>query len=121
MDDKHGLKAAADRGIALGEIGNTLLFENEYIRLWEVRLEPGQTIDFHIHYHPYLVVSLGGGDNEIETIFGRKISTNEPAGSFVFINEMREVHRLTNKANVTYLSRLIELKSVTWSNVGSAQ
>ena len=38
MDDKHGLKAAADRGIALGEIGNTLLFENEYIRLWEVRL-----------------------------------------------------------------------------------
>jgi hypothetical protein len=121
MDDKFGLKAAADRGIALGKIGTTLLFENDYIRLWEVRLEPSQIIDFHIHYHPYLVVSLGGGDNEIETIFGKKISTNEPAGSFVFINEMREVHRLTNKAKVTYLSRLIELKSVTWSTQGSTQ
>ena len=88
--------------------------------MWEVRLEPGGTLEFHIHYHPYLVVSLGGGENEIETIFGRKISTDEPAGSFVFIDEMRAVHRLTNKAKVTYFSRLIELKSVTWSTEGPA-
>ena len=115
MDDKFGLKAAADRGIKLREIGDKILLENEHIRMWEVRLEPGQTLGFHIHYHPYVVVSLGGGENEIETIFGKKITTNEPAGSYVFINEMREVHQLTNKSNVTYLSRLIEIKSVTWS------
>jgi quercetin dioxygenase-like cupin family protein len=114
MDDKSGLKLAADRRIILGQVGDEILFENEYIRMWEVRLEPGQTIAFHIHYHPYLVVSLGGGENEIETIFGQKIPTQEPIGSFVFINEMRPVHRLTNKSNITYLSRLIELKSVTW-------
>jgi hypothetical protein len=114
MDDKSGLKLASDRGIALGQVGDRILFENEHIRMWEVRLEPGQTIAFHIHYHPYLVVSLGGGENEIETIFGQKIPTHEPTGSFAFINEMRPVHQLTNKANVTYLSRLIELKSVTW-------
>jgi quercetin dioxygenase-like cupin family protein len=115
MDDQYGLKAAADRGIALGAIGDKILFENEHVRVWEVRLEPGQTIDFHIHYHPYLVVSLGGGENEIETIFGKKISTNEPLGSVVFIDEMRAVHRLTNKSKITYLSRLIEMKSTTWS------
>jgi hypothetical protein len=115
MDDKFGLKTAADRGVTLGEIGQKILFENDLVRVWEIRLEPGETIDFHIHYHPYLVVSLGGGENEIETIFGKKISTQEPLGSFVFINEMREVHRLTNKAKVAYFSRLIEIKSVTWS------
>jgi quercetin dioxygenase-like cupin family protein len=114
MDDKSGLKLAADRGIILAQVGDEILFENEYIRMWEVRLEPGQTIAFHIHYHPYLVVSLGGGENEIETIFGQKIPTQEPIGSFVFINEMRPVHRLTNKSSITYISRLIELKSVTW-------
>jgi len=114
MDDALGLKTAKDRGIVLGEVGQRILLENDYIRMWEVRLEPGQTIDFHIHYHPYLVVSLGGGENEIETIFGKCIPTDEPAGSFVFIDEMRPVHRLTNKSNVTYLSRLIEIKSVTW-------
>jgi hypothetical protein len=115
VDDRFGLEAAADRGVRLGEIGQKILFENELVRVWEIRLEPGETIDFHIHYHPYLVVSLGGGENEIETIFGKKIATQEPLGSFVFINEMREVHRLTNKSDVTYLSRLIEIKSITWS------
>jgi len=115
MEDKFGLKAAAERGIKLRDIGDKILLENEFIRMWEVRLEPGQTLGFHIHYHPYVVVSLSGGENEIETISGRKITTDEPAGSYVFINEMREVHRLTNKANVTYLSRLIEMKSVAWS------
>jgi hypothetical protein len=114
MDDALGLKTAKDRDITLGEVGQKILLENEYIRMWEVRLEPGETHDFHIHHHPYLVVSLGGGENEIETIFGKRIPTDEPAGSFVFIDEMRAVHRLTNKSNVTYLSRLIEIKSVTW-------
>jgi len=115
MEDKFGLKAAAERGIKLRDIGDKILLENEFIRMWEVRLEPGQTLGFHIHYHPYVVISLSGGENEIETISGRKITTDEPAGSYVFINEMREVHRLTNKAAVTYLSRLIEMKSITWS------
>ncbi len=115
MDDKYGLKATADRGITLREIGDKILLENDLIRMWEVKLEPGKTLGFHIHYHPYTVVSLSGGTNEIETISGRKITTEEPAGSYVFINEMREVHQLTNKSNVTYLSRLIEIKSVTWT------
>lgn len=115
MDDRLGLKAAAERGVTLGNVGDKILFENEHIRMWEVRLEPGKTIDFHIHYHPYLVVSLSGGENEIETIFGKRIPADEPQGSFVFIDEMRAVHRLTNKSNVVYLSRLIEIKSVTWT------
>jgi len=28
---------------------------------------------------------------------------------------MRAVHRLTNRSNVSYLSRLIDMKSVTWT------
>ena len=111
----YGLKLAAERGIALGEVGQRILLENDLVRVWEIRLDPGETVDFHIHYHPYLVISLGGGENEIETIFGQRIKTDEPLGSAVFINEMRAVHRLTNRAEVPYISRLIELKSVRWS------
>ena len=115
MSDASGVKLAAERGIVLGQVGDRILFENEHIRMWEVRLEPGQTIPFHIHHHPYLIVSLGGGENEIETIFGNKITTHEPLGALVFMNEMRPVHRLTNRSDVRYLSRLIELKSVRWT------
>src|SRR5712692_4768259 len=115
MSDSYGLKTAAERGIALGPIGHRIVLENEHVRIWEVRLEPGETIDFHIHYHPYVVISLGGGENEIETIFGQKIKVQEPLGSTVFIDDMRPVHRLTNRSNVTYLSRLVELKHIRWS------
>jgi hypothetical protein len=115
MADTYGLARAKERGIKLGEVGQRIVLENEHVRVWEIRLEPGETIDFHIHYHPYLVISLGGGENEIETVFGQHIKTDEPVGSTVFMNEMRPVHRLTNRANVAYVSRLIELKHVRWS------
>jgi hypothetical protein len=115
MSDKTGIKTAAEKGIKLREIGQRIVLENEHVRVWEINLDPGETIDFHIHFHPYVVISLGGGENEIETIFGDKITVDEQLGSTVFINEMRPVHRLTNRAKVRYLSRLIELKSVRWS------
>ena len=114
MSDKYGLKRAVEKSIALRDIGTRIVLENEHVRVWEVNLEPGETLDFHIHYHPYVVISLGGGENEIETIFGEHIKTDEPLGSTVFINEMRAVHRLTNRAKVPYLSRLIELKHIRW-------
>jgi hypothetical protein len=115
MEDKTGIRTAAEKGITLGEIGQRIVLENEHVRIWEINLDPGETIDFHIHFHPYIVISLGGGENEIETIFGKKINVNEPLGSTVFIDDMRPVHRLTNRDKVRYLSRLIEIKSVRWS------
>ena len=115
MSDKSGVKLAAHRRISLGPIGHHIVLENEHVRVWEVRLAPGETIDFHIHHHPYLITSLGGGENEIETIFGEKITVQEPLGSTVFMNKMRPVHRLTNHSDSAYASRLIELKHITWS------
>ena len=115
MFDKFGIAEAAKRGIKLGQVGQRIVLENEHVRIWEINLDPGETIEFHIHYHPYVVISLGGGENEIETIFGDRIKTVEELGSTVFINEMRAVHRLTNHAKIPYLSRLIELKNVRWT------
>ncbi len=115
MPDKFGIAEAGKRGIELRQVGQRIVFENEHVRIWEINLDPGETIDFHIHYHPYVVISLGGGENEIETIFGDRIKTVEELGSTVFINEMRAVHRLTNRATIPYLSRLIELKNIRWT------
>ena len=79
MSDKTGIRTAAEKGIKLGEIGQRIVLENEHVRVWEINLDPGETIDFHIHFHPYLVISLGGGENEIETIFGDKITVERAA------------------------------------------
>jgi len=114
MSDTHGLERAREMGITLREVGHRIVLENEHVRIWEVLLAPGETHEFHIHYHPYIVISLGGGANEVETIFGDKRATYEPSGATVFIDGMRPVHRLANKAKIPYLSRLVELKHVTW-------
>jgi hypothetical protein len=114
MSDIHGLERAKQMGLTLRDVGHRVVLENDHVRIWEVTLAPGETHEFHIHYHPYLVISLGGGENEVETIFGDKFATQEPSGATVFIDGMRPVHRLTNKAKIPYVSRLVELKHVTW-------
>jgi hypothetical protein len=114
MSDIHGLERAKQMGLTLRDVGHRIVLENDLVRIWEVTLAPGETHEFHIHYHPYIVISLGGGENEVETIFGSTFATHEPAGATVFIDGMRPVHRLTNKAKIPYVSRLVELKHVTW-------
>ncbi len=113
--DEAGVTAAAAKGIKLGEVGHRIVFENDHVRIWEVNLASGETIDYHLHYHPYVIISLQGGTNEIETVLGDKRTVQEPAGSTVFMNEMRPVHKLTNRDRITYLSRLIELKHIRWT------
>lgn len=43
-----------------GDIGTTLLFENDRVRVWELRLEPGERSDLHHHESDYVMVQLEG-------------------------------------------------------------
>ena len=42
-------------------IGTTLWFENEHVRVWEVRLEPGQRAPFHNHSQTYFWTCIDAG------------------------------------------------------------
>ena|SRR5829696_5354020 len=55
----HELAAAASNR----EIGTSLWFENDHVRVFEVRLEPGQRGPFHVHDATYFwtVVERGRG------------------------------------------------------------
>jgi len=44
----------------LGNIGTTLLFENDRVRVWELALVPGAKSDIHRHDLDYLIVQLEG-------------------------------------------------------------
>lgn len=44
----------------LGGVGTKVLFENEYCRVWEMDLAPGEAGDIHRHDHDYVLVILGG-------------------------------------------------------------
>src|SRR3989442_1161376 len=44
----------------LGNVATRLLFENERVKVWEMRLEPGESSDLHRHTLDYLLYILEG-------------------------------------------------------------
>jgi hypothetical protein len=53
--------AELDEARANGNIGTTLWFENEHVRVWEVRLERGQRAPFHSHGQTYFWTCIDPG------------------------------------------------------------
>lgn len=44
----------------LGDIANTLLFENDRVRIWEMRMEPGATGPVHEHELDHVLIQISG-------------------------------------------------------------
>ncbi len=48
-------------GDPIGQVANTILYEDDDVRIWEMNLEPGEHTDLHHHEHDYLLV-IDSGD-----------------------------------------------------------
>lgn len=44
----------------MGQVADRVLFEDENVRIWEMKLEPGEHSDLHHHEHPYYLVIFSG-------------------------------------------------------------
>jgi beta-alanine degradation protein BauB len=53
--------AELDQARANPSVGTSLWFENEHVRVWEVRLEPGQRAPFHSHGQTYFWTCIDPG------------------------------------------------------------
>ena len=54
-------------------VGSTLLSENERVRVWEIRLQPGERIGFHRHVLNYFWTSVTGGRGRQHVIGGKTV------------------------------------------------
>ena len=43
------------------QVGTRLLFENAQVRVWDLALDPGESLEKHIHHLPYFFVVESGG------------------------------------------------------------
>ena len=50
-----------------GSIGTKMLFENDRVRIWEVRLAPGQRGDLHRHELDHVLVQIHGDRVAVES------------------------------------------------------
>ena len=44
----------------VGDVAQRVLFEDEEVRIWEMKLEPGEYSDLHHHEHDYYLVVFEG-------------------------------------------------------------
>ena len=98
--------------VQLGEVGTSIVLENEHVRVWEVRLEPGETQAWHLHHHPYLVIAIEPANNRMDFLDGDPPREMDETVGRVVYREAGKVHMLTNRGQTRYVNRLIELKSV---------
>ena len=98
--------------VVLGDVGTSLVFENEQVRVWEVVLEPGQCQPWHLHHHPYLVVAIEGAHNRMDFLDGGEPRELHETPGRVVYREGGRPHMLTNQGQTRYVNRLIELKGM---------
>jgi hypothetical protein len=95
------------------DIGTSLLFENDHIRVFEVRLETGERGAFHIHDKPYFwtVVDEGRGLQRFPD--GTSIVHQYPLGETAYRAQSEDdplIHDLENVGETTLRFVTVELK-----------
>jgi hypothetical protein len=108
--EKFRAEHADDR---LGGVGTQVLFEDENVKIWEMKLEPGEHSDLHHHEHDYYLVILSGDEvagvppkgSGVDPFIGRI----PPQGNTVRVPKGGTEWAL-NVGKKTYREILIELK-----------
>lgn len=109
---RHQIATAPDgTEVVLGDIGNSVVFENDTVRVWEVVLEPGESQPWHLHHHPYLIVAIEGAENRMDFLDGDPPRELHETPGRVVYRESGRPHMLTNQGTTRYVNRLVELKT----------
>jgi hypothetical protein len=107
------------RKIVLAEIGQTVLLDNERVRVWEVALKPGETQPWHLHHNPYLVLCLESSPCHMDWLAGDPPRHIEETVGGVVFRPPSPVHMLTNDGDRAYRNRLVELKDLGEERTGA--
>jgi beta-alanine degradation protein BauB len=93
-----------------GPVGTRVIFENERVRVWEIELQPGETLPMHVHDLDYVVVGLSESPTMVEWEDGRREENRGHEVGHVVWRSRPHAHALTNIGTETYRNRVIELK-----------
>ncbi len=95
-------------------VGTKLMFENERIRVWDLALQPGESLEKHVHHEDYLFIVLQGGalvhvDDDDSS---KDVAVNYQTDQVVFLEAGEGLvhNRLENVGDEPYRNLVIELK-----------
>jgi beta-alanine degradation protein BauB len=99
----------------LGPIGTEVVFENDRVRVWELRLAPGEASAVHRHELDYMLVQLDGDriaaepEPDTKGAFNEYLEADVVKGAFVYITR-GGVETAKNIGTEYYREIIIELK-----------
>lgn len=101
----------ADAGIVTGGPGDQVLFENPYVRVWQLELQPGESTTLHCHVHPYLYVVLRPSTILVKYADGTEGRTQQEEGATVWagLDDATRTHALINVGGQPCVERVIEI------------
>lgn len=94
------------------EVGTQLLFENERVRVWDLRLAPGESTGLHWHEHDYLYVVIGDGRLQAADAEGNRRGASDMKDGEVRFSEVEgeAVHEAFNVGDGPWRNIVVELK-----------
>ncbi|MET0342398.1 MAG: cupin [Polyangiales bacterium] len=99
-------------------VGTRLLFENERVRVWEMRLAPGASCELHRHDSDYLFVNVAKARVTLFPDEGEPETSDVTPGSVTYTEVGTGiVHRLQNTGDTEHYEVLVELKGPSRSPV----
>jgi beta-alanine degradation protein BauB len=90
-----------------GPIGTEVIFENDQVRVWDMKVPAGGKKAWHHHKPDYVVT---GGKIELENVDGHTIIADDKIGGVIW-NDAGQKHELRNLCGQPYQNILVELKN----------
>lgn len=98
-----------------GDVATTLLFENDRVRIWEMRLEPGEDGALHEHELDHILVQISGDrmavvpDPKSKSVYNEYLEADVVPGQHFYI-ERGGIEVARNIGKQPFHEILIELK-----------
>ena len=99
----------------LGPIATEVIFENDRVRVWQLRLEPGERSAIHRHELDNVLIQISGGriaaepEPDSEGEYNEYIEADVNPGDVVFVRK-GGIETAVNKGTTDYLEVIVELK-----------
>jgi oxalate decarboxylase/phosphoglucose isomerase-like protein (cupin superfamily) len=97
------------------ELGTKVVFENEVVQIWEVRLEPGERGAFHIHDQTYFWTVVDPGRGLQRFADGSLVIRDYELGATRYLEHSSEnslIHDLENVGATTLRFITVALKTL---------
>jgi beta-alanine degradation protein BauB len=97
---------------ATSDVGSRLLFENDHVKIWDLRLEPGQNLGMHRHTSEYALVVIGDGTlRSVNEDGSTRFEKDMPDGTVAYrALKTEDVHDAVNVGKDPWRNIVIEFK-----------